>query len=121
MGKNVQGGGNSTDDGPEAGVQREGRAYDLVGRGHGRAGVTEGSVSALPSALLLPAPLCVNPKLPAPTLTFLSPQTGLCTAPNLWGWCPLSTKCSLLSLTLERGPSTLQCRGSGARPPEFIV
>ena len=79
------------------------------------------SVSALPSALLPPAPLCVNPKLPAPRLTFLSPQTGLCTAPNLWGWCPLSTKCSLLSLTLERGPSTLQCRGSGARPPEFIV
>lgn len=66
MGKNVQGGGNSTDDGPEAGAQREGRAYDLVGRGHGRAGV---SLCLAFSPAAASTPLC-QPQTPCPQTDF---------------------------------------------------
>ena len=57
----------------------------MVARGSGRAGAREASASALFPGPLLPACSQVHPKLPAPRLVFLSTQTRLCAAPNLWG------------------------------------
>ena len=97
----------------------EGTACNRVGRD--RQSRRRGSASPGPS----PSPTAasthgVPSKLPAPRLAFLSPQTGLFAAPNLWG-CPFPTRGSLLSPTLERGCSKFNTEALESGPYTQIL
>ena len=92
----------------------EGTAYNMVGRDwqSRRHGSASPGLSPSPTTASTHG---VSSKLPAPRLAFLSPQTRLFAAPNLWG-CPFPTRGSLLSPTLERGCSKFNAEALESGP-----